>query len=625
MKERWFDSQGSDAKPMHREPYQNGCGAIHALGTGNIMLYSRGPEWMQVIGEPYSCPSVFALIVPEGESLQAKSWRREGVGGWTHQLPQGNMEDCAPRGQNCIARRWSLRDPVCFKLDSLDHGLADVRGLFPESSHAWLVTVEANAKIYNDYPIGRRTYMFVVITGGCAAEPVEKGIALTLTGNGTLYVTGSRNYEACYRQMCDVAALSFDALRAEADDEDRAFLARCAKNRAPLKEHPLSDRVWQAADETALMIRAQQHIGGGVQAGHNGHLAYVRDQYGVSRGLIAMGALEEAKAILEFYRGVFERWGLIANAQAMGVDGIFHVHENDHVEITGYLLLQAADYFEATGDEAFLRKLLPMLGWALKVQLDWLHNDMLPFNGDETYIAGGIIPRTILDHGSFEATLLLIIGGRRFLSLCRALGWIEEWMKDAARCIDHVSERFDANFRRGECYMTNSLNRMKNLKAEEIRHGVCNGDGRFGWMHHVEEGVYLCPNCMGKRKVAPCREEYQLKSTLLMVPFINSNQLSNDYMAEQVDDFLSVYREIGALPSRPDGKRCVGYDYGLMLFAAKKTNRQADDLLESMLALQDAAGAWSEYYRGSKPEQTRCRPWESGMNIAGALRYLAKD
>ena len=93
-------------------------------------------------------------------------------------------------------------------------------------------------------------------------------------------------------------------------------------------------------EDTALQIRAQQHKDGGVQAGHNYHLAYVRDQYGVARGLIAMGAWQEARKILEFYRTVFSRWGLIANAQAMGIDGIFHVHENDEVEITGYLLLQ---------------------------------------------------------------------------------------------------------------------------------------------------------------------------------------------------------------------------------------------------------------------------------------------
>jgi len=38
---------------------------------------------------------------------------------------------------------------------------------------------------------------------------------------------------------------------------------------------------------------------------------------------------------------------------------------------------------------------------------------------------------------------------------------------------------------------------------------------------------------------------------------------------------------------------------------------------------QSSCGAWAEYYEGNQPRQTRCRPWESSMNIAGALRYLS--
>ena len=50
---------------------------------------------------------------------------------------------------------------------------------------------------------------------------------------------------------------------------------------------------------------------------------------------------------------------------------------------------------------------------------------------------------------------------------------------------------------------------------------------------------------------------------------------------------------------------------------------EADDLLLHMLNLQDECGAWAEYYEGDQPRQSRCRPWESSMNIAGALRYLS--
>ena len=43
MKERLFDSRGADRAQVHRAPYQGGadCGAIHAIGNGEIMLYGR--------------------------------------------------------------------------------------------------------------------------------------------------------------------------------------------------------------------------------------------------------------------------------------------------------------------------------------------------------------------------------------------------------------------------------------------------------------------------------------------------------------------------------------------------------------------------------------------------------
>ena len=43
---------------------------------------------------------------------------------------------------------------------------------------------------------------------------------------------------------------------------------------------------------------------------------------------------------------------------------MFHIHENDDVEITGYLILQAFDLLAATHDEAFIKEISPMLKWA---------------------------------------------------------------------------------------------------------------------------------------------------------------------------------------------------------------------------------------------------------------------
>lgn len=621
MTERLFDSRREARE--HRKVYQSSCGALHAMGTGEIMLYGRGPEWMQVLGAPYSCPTAFSLVVPEGDDVRSRSFRRPCSGGWSHRLAQGRLDDCASRMWDCLARRWNLTAPLRLELDALDHPMEEISALCPEAAGAWLITVPAGSPIYNDYPLMRPTFMLIAVDGGCRAERTEAGLLLTLFGEGTLVVVGGQDYPACFGRLQKALKVPFEEMMTRCDADDKAFLNRCRAGRAPLREHPLAQCVMEAAEDVLLLTRAQQHSGGGIQAGHNYHLGYVRDQYGTSRGLLAAGALEEARKLLCFDRDVFGKSGRICNAQAMGVDGIFHVHENDRVEITGYLLLQATEYLEASGDAEFFLSLLPLLRWALDEQLHELHRDMLPFNGDETYVAGGLLPRTALNHGSFEATLLLIEGGTRFMDACERLSGEEPWMEEPRRRISLARARFDENFRRADGYVANSLLRTEGLEEPEFRHGVCCADFSFGWTHRAGEGVYLCPSCFGKRTAEPCREEYRLKSTLMMAPFIGSSVPDNGLIRRQTQEILNGWRENGALPSLPSGNRCLGYDFGLLLFAAAETGCDADDLLAHMLSLRDDCGAWAEYYERNQPRQTRCRPWESSMNIAGALRYLA--
>lgn len=623
MKQRFFDS--AEEGRVHLPPVGGLHGALHAIGNGDIMVYGRGPEWTQFIGAPYSCPTIFSLVAPEDAPIKCVTTRRPGVNSWEHRFENGVMTDCASREYECIARRWAMDSGVAMDLDVHGFEMIDQSAVFPELDGAWLINVPGDSHVYNDYPLMTHTYVLVGVRGGVQVAQKDGGLRLVFENTGDMIAVGSKSWAQSVTQLRRAAQTEFSCILESADADDREYLARCAKNRRKLREHPLKDETLAAIEDTALQIRAQQHREGGVQAGHNYHLAYVRDQYGVARGLIAMGAVEEARKILEFYRNIFARWGMIANAQAMGVDGIFHVHENDEVEITGYLLHQGCDLLDADGDIEFFKSLRPMLDWALSVQLKWLHNDMLPFNGDETYVPGGMLPRTALNHGSFEATLLLIGGGRRYMDVCANLGIAGDMMTGARTKIDAAAARFEENFRRGEVYITNSLKRLENYTEPEFRHGVCLGGDAFEWCRRVDEGIYMCPRCAGKKTLPPFRQEVSLKSTLLMEPFTRAGQIDAEYICEQTAQFLADYRRTGSLPSRPDGSRCLGYDFGLVLFAAKAGGLDADDLLKHMLALRDECGAWCEYYEGSEPNGTRCRPWESGINIAGAIAYLAEE
>jgi len=172
--------------------------------------------------------------------------------------------------------------------------------------------------------------------------------------------------------------------------------------------------------------------------------------------------------------------------------------------------------------------------------------------------------------------------------------------------------------------------RREGLVYPKYRHGVClcrehfGGPMHFGWLEHVKDSWYACPECLDKARELPDIKpiEYQLKSVSLMAPYLDSDLIPANDVRVDVEAFLTNFRVTGALPSRPDDNRNLGYDYGLLLFAAYKHSLPADDLLEKMLSIRDDAGGWGEYYIDNVPSSTRCRPWESSVNIESALCYL---
>ena len=126
---------------------------------------------------------------------------------------------------------------------------------------------------------------------------------------------------------------------------------------------------------------------------------------------------------------------------------------------------------------------------------------MLPFNGDETYVAGGFLPRTALNHGSFEATMLFIEGGKRYLAQ-RRTEEKEDWICQAKEALADAERQFEDNFRRKDGYIANSLARLEGLTEPAYRHGMCPNGDTFGWLKRVGEGIYVCPHCLaaGRRK-----------------------------------------------------------------------------------------------------------------------------
>jgi hypothetical protein len=304
---------------------------------------------------------------------------------------------------------------------------------------------------------------------------------------------------------------------------------------------------------------------------------------------------------------------------------VFHVHENADVEITGYLLLQASDYLRATGDEAFVAEITPMLGWAFRAQIPHLVRGMLPFNGDETYVAGGILPRTALNDGAAEATLLFLEGGQRFLDwVQRKRLWSDRQVREGRTCLERVRTVYATNFITDQGLITNNPERRKLAELPRFRRGVCEACHAITWTEKTRTARYVCPRCREGKTELPAGPEtvYALQSVALTPLYFGTEIVPRSVPVSQIQGIVDRYRETGALPSRPEGGRSVGYDYGFVLYALTALGHaDAGLLFRQTLDIVDSVGAYAEYYADHRPEGTRCRPWESAINVEALLAY----
>ncbi len=613
-------------------------GSIHSLGNGLICAYAQGPDWIQVFGPPYSSPNQFSLFLNSERGLEVRSSRQLKSAIWRHQVLASNetigtFEDFSPPGLACLIRQFHLSHHLRFVLrPAAGVCLSSV----PQQNGGLLLQTPSGTFFYHTYPIPRPLFSRVLFSPTVHFAVLSSGdIELIFpAGETTLWVCGGPSYPDAIQNAERALAASPSELRNLAETYWNAYSAPHQRvlSSLPADAHALPDLI-QAADDTAFLIQTQQDISGAVLAGHNYHMAYVRDQYGVSRGLLALGQTASARKILEFYWQVWQRHGRIHNAQAAGVDGAFHIHEFDGAEITGYLIQQAFDLQQATGDLEFTRQIFPMLTWAFDAQVELLAGGMLPFNGDETYIAGGILPRSAINDGSAEATLLFVESGRKLLNFALNLRlWSAERIQEARTLLHNVAGLYHHNFLPDGILRSNNPARRAATSLPAFRHGVCercHAEGRSQGIEWTAKNIndrYLCPRCLslGDYPAIP-PTVYELQSVSLAPLYHRSSLLQPSDLRPTIEKLAAQFKSSGQLPSRPDDSSglTVGYDYGLFLYALTAINHPLSrEIFSLTLDRRDITGDWVEYYRSGKPQGTRCRPWESGINIE-ALLYTA--
>jgi hypothetical protein len=404
----------------------------------------------------------------------------------------------------------------------------------------------------------------------------------------------------------------------------------------------MREELLRTIDDVSVMIKTQQSAEGSVIAGYPYPLGYVRDQYGVSRCLLKLGYIGEARKILEFYWNIWKKYGVIHNAQAIGLDGIFHIHENDEVEIPGYLLIQAFDYLEKSGDDKFTELIFPMLKWCWDVQKKHLARGMLPFNGDETYVAGGFLPRSALNDGSAEATMLFIDGGGKFLNWSMKHRKLSGPDLDEGRTIlNNTKNLFRKNFWVDGQLITNNPERLDFTEIPRFRHGVCersgpdclisgkHGFGGIDWTERDINNRYQCPACLASGPL-PEREPvtFHLISVSLTPLYFQSSLFKTEELKPVIEKIVSQYEKTGILACLSDqnsdenNKRTVGYDFGFLLYSMLAARMEkSEEIYRKTLSVRDSSGVWSEYYNDNLPQGTRYRPWESAINLEALLKF----
>ena len=643
---------GTIAPALTRAQEERMDAGVHCMGNGRLAVYARGTEILQVFGPPYSSTSSLEATIVFPEPVDVGSAREQGTAIWRHELRRGGasigrITDFVDARAPAFVRSLELEQPLVIEVhvgESAEAIENSERFEAHGARAALLVTAPRGSFVFMKYPSPLPFSHQLVAKGRVSLQRVPGRVAWRLAfepGPSTLLLAGGPAWPTCV----EVAEEALAAPVADLLDRTRAWWRGFSERRRDLAsvlpaDTPLREQLLQAADDVAVLIKTQQGVEGGILAGLSYHWAAFRDQFGAMRCLLALGHRAEAKAILRYYGDIFRARGALHNGQDIGLDGFFHVHENDEVEITGSLLTQAFDYLGHTGDDPFLRELFPMLEWAFDAQRRNLLRHMLPFNGDETYIAGGMMPRRVINDGSAESTMLFVTGGERFLGWTERQGlWPSDRIAEARRAVDETRAHYKESFWRDGFILTNNPARMTTEEMPRFRHGVCESGaylpehdglrcqgGAIGWVEKSADGHYLCPSCLSRGIVLPPgRPIYRLASVSLVPLYLGSDLFSREEIGTVAADIIERYQRTGRLTTTPDSPGTVGFDFGLLLYTlAELYHPLASRVYRHMMDVRDSAGAWVEYYRDDRPMGCPCRPYESGINLEAGLHFALR-
>lgn len=602
------------------------------VGNGRVAMGGEGADLIQLFAPCYSLPGVVTLKLTD-PAVKAENYRIRGSAAYVTKLtdtatdtPVGELTDHTHPTDPVFIRRLHLTRPVTFVMESA-FSMTDTSAVYGGRGHARLFEIPDGTVIFSKSKTDKETFCQVLLSPSCT---VEKGNVIFPEGESYFIFVGGAYGEQGRESFSNCMKLSETMLSADLEGIFNDFLAhwreifdRVKVNKRTLSVIPDADELVEAV--TVALI-TQTSVEGGTMAGAFYHLAYGRDMYGVFRGYMALGLHDHARRMVEYMTNIYREKGYMPNASGMGMS-CSHRHENDDVEQTGYYLLELLEYTEATGDVDFLRDRLDYARFLLETQEAQLAGGMIPFNGDETYIAGGIFPRGGIDHGSMEATALYIGSALRLLDMAESYGlWNEAYIKTHRAPAEDARALFLKNFTDGDLVYINQPARVAQAELPRYRHGVCHSCLWMTNLIRTPEGGYLCPKCYGTTPASVDGGRYSTDCALWMSVFAGCSLLPDELVRSALD------RTVARLRDGNFGERCsdntVGYELGVILYTLAEYLPAAAlseycDILDALLDDRVKGMVWTEYYRNGKPSPTSCpyRPWESGMNFESILHY----
>ncbi len=605
--------------------------ALHFIGNGRVAMAGEGADIVQLFAPCYSIPGVMTLKLT-GNEITAHNYRIFGSAGYLTKLTVngdtvGEITDYTHHTLPVFIRRLRLTRSVTCKLES-PFRTVNTDNLYAGRAISRLFEIPDGTAVFSKSKTDKETFCQLLLSPDCTES---EGTVTFPAGESHLIFVGGDYGESGTGSFANCITLSETMLTADLDGIYADFLSHWHEvfNAITVDRTALASVL--DADEliesVAAALITQTSSEGGVIAGAFYHLAYGRDMYGVFRGYIALGLYDYARRMVTYMCDTYRTKGYMPNASGMGMS-CSHRHENDDVEQTGYYLLELLDYAEKTGDMDFLRARMDYANYLLAAQEKHLKNGMIPFNGDETYIAGGIFPRGGIDHGSMEATALYIGAATRLLDACEKHGLMESDQIATHRALaDFARASFVESFTDGDTVYINNPRRATVGDTPLYRHGVCH---RCLWMTNLlrtPEGGYLCPACFGSAPAPVSTERYSTDCALWMAVFAGCTLLPEATLKTALTRSVEAIRKSSYGETNP--ANTVGYEYGVILYTlARLLPPEAlpayRDLLDELLADRVTGAVWTEYYRNGKPSAASCpyRPWESAINLCGILAYL---